>query len=123
MATETATRVSTDGLGLLSPASSPHAARTAVYDRVVEASFERGGGGPAAAVVEHATPSSSTELSEPELSVREKCGIANGEESMQSRLRWSSSFSASRKCASDSFSYSSSKISSLISIQLKTLPS
>ncbi|KAH8069482.1 DNA binding protein [Aureococcus anophagefferens] len=65
MATEIvcATRVSTDGPGLLSPVASPHAARTAVYDRVVEASFERGGGGPAAAVVEHATPSSSTDFS------------------------------------------------------------
>ena len=66
MATEVATRVSTDGPGLLSPVASPHAAefsRPTVYDRVVEASFERGGGGPAAAVVEHATPSSSTDFS------------------------------------------------------------
>ena len=64
MATEIiATRVSTDGPGLLSPVASPHGPRPTVYDRVVEASFELGAGGPAAAVVEHATPSSSTDFS------------------------------------------------------------
>jgi len=63
MATECATRVSTDGPGLLSPVASPHGPRPTVYDRVVEASFELGAGGPAAAVVEHATPSSSTDFS------------------------------------------------------------